>query len=261
VDLTTLGKATAAVAVQPDDRIVVAGTSGGVTTSQVGLARLNPDGSPDATFGSGGFALTPPSSRVNSVVLQSDGKIVVAGNESGNFMVARYNSGDGSLDSTFGSNGVAVSAGMSVPPSLKVSLALEPDGRIVVAGSEETTAGHYSFVLARFLAAGPQIGSFTASPNPVTAGSSVTLTAANVVAFNPNSTVTQVAFYLDSNGDGILEPGTDTLLGYATQTGPGTWTLTVTTAGLAPGTYTFFAVAEDTYGVFSDPLALTLQVL
>src|ERR1700726_1154410 len=41
--------------------------------------------------------------------------------------------------------------------------------------------GHFFAAAAEALAAGPQIGSFTASPNPVTAGSSVTLTAANVV--------------------------------------------------------------------------------
>src|SRR5262249_53419976 len=58
-------------------------------------------------------------------------------------------------------------------------------------------------------AAVPQLGSFTASPNKVPAGSSVTLTAANVVALNPGSTVTQVAFYQDSNGDSVLQPGTD----------------------------------------------------
>jgi hypothetical protein len=79
------------------------------------------------------------------------------------------------------------------------------------------------------------------------------------VAVNPGSTVTQVAFYVDSNGDGLLEP-TDTLLGYAVQASPGTWTFTFT-VGPAPGTYTLFAQAEDNYGVFSDPLALRFQVL
>jgi hypothetical protein len=109
----------------------------------------------------------------------------------------------------------------------------------------------------RFLAAGPQIGSFTASPNLVTAGSSVTLSAANVVALNPGSTVTQVAFYQDANGDGLLEPGSDTFLGYGVQTSPGVWTLTFSTAGLTCGTYTLFARAEDSFGVFGDPLAVT----
>jgi hypothetical protein len=141
-----------------------------------------------------------------------------------------------------------------------VDVTLEPDGRIVVAGSAGPS-GTNSFALARFLAAGPQVGSFTANPNPVAAGSILTLTAANVVALNPGSTVTQVAFYADSNGDGVLEAGTDTLLGYGTQTGTGTWTLTFSTAGLTSGVYTFFAVAQDSYGVFADPLAVTAGVI
>ena len=46
---------------------------------------------------------------------------------------------------------------------------------------------------------GPQIGSFTASPNPVTAGNSVTLTGSNITDANPSSTIKQVAFCVDSN--------------------------------------------------------------
>jgi hypothetical protein len=71
-------------------------------------------------------------------------------------------------------------------------------------------------------------------------------------------TVTQVAFYVDSNGDGQLDTG-DTLLGYGTQSGPGVWTFTHT-AGLAPGSYTLLAQAEGGDGVFGDHFALTLVV-
>jgi len=63
---------------------------------------------------------------------------------------------------------------------------------------------------------------------------------------------------MDSNGDGKLDSG-DTLIGYATQTSPGVWTLTYT-VNLAPGTYTLFAQAQDNYGLFSDPFALSLTV-
>jgi len=104
----------------------------------------------------------------------------------------------------------------------------------------------------------PQIGSFTASPNPVTADSPATLTAAGVQALAPGSTITQVAFYVDSNNNGILEPSTDTLLGYGTQTSTGTWTFTFTFS--TAGTYKLFAQARDSYGVLSDPLSVDLQV-
>jgi uncharacterized delta-60 repeat protein len=260
VSLNGMGIATAAVAIQSDDRIVVAATSNGVTTSQVGLARLNQDGTPDATFGSGGFVLTPPSSTIDSVTLQPNGQIVVAGHQVGGFVAARYNPGDGSLDTTFGNNGIAISTGISCFSSNNVDVALEPDGRIVMAG---TNGSHSSFALARFLATGPQIGSFTVSPNsgnPVASGSNVTLTASGVTDANPGATVTRVAFYLDNNGDGTLEPGTDTRLGYATLNADGTWTLNGTIS-LPPGNYTLFAQAQDSDGAFGDPLALSFQVL
>jgi uncharacterized delta-60 repeat protein len=75
------------------------------------IVRYNTDGSLDSTFGTGGKLTTPIGSgddNADSVVLQSDGKIVVAG-DSGNgsnsdFAVLRYNSG-GSLDTTFGTGG------------------------------------------------------------------------------------------------------------------------------------------------------------
>jgi hypothetical protein len=69
----------------------------------------------------------------------------------------------------------------------------------------------------------------------------------------------QVAFYVDSNGDGVLDAG-DTLLGYGTQSSSGTWTFTFSTTGWASGSYTLFAQAEDSYGALSDPVALTLQL-
>jgi hypothetical protein len=138
-------------------------------------------------------------------------------------------------------------------------VALEPDGRIVLAGYT-TGSGPVGFALARFLATGPQIaGSFTANPNPATVNGTVTLTVTNVQALNPGSTVTQVAFYVDSNGDGVLDAGDTQLTGTLTQSGS-TWTLTIDTTGWVAGTYRLFAQAEDSYGAFSDPLALTLAL-
>jgi uncharacterized delta-60 repeat protein len=250
------------IAVQPDDRIVVAGyTVGGANTGgDIGLGRLNADGTPDTTFGSGGRVLTPlPGEQgVRSLTIQPDGKIVVAGNQNySNFLVARYNGADGSLDTSFGVNGLATTTGNQLAYE-PVDVTLEPDGRIIVAGSAGPS-GTNSFALARFLAAGPQVGSFAANPNPLAAGSILTLTASGVAPLNPGSTVTQVAFYQDINGDGVLDAG-DALLGYGSQGGTGTWTFTFSTAGWAPGAYTLFAQAEDSYGAFSDPVALALAV-
>jgi hypothetical protein len=176
--------------------------------------------------------------------------------------VVRYLS-NGAPDTSFGTNGVSATAPAASAPNLSLgALAIQPDGRIVMAGAAtaSSTGGASSFALARFLGDSPTIGSFTASANPVTAGSSLTLSASNIVDLTAGATITQVGFYVDSNRDGKLDSG-DMLLGYGTQTSPGVWTLTFSTTGWAPGTYTLFAQAEDSYGVFGDPFALTLTVL
>jgi uncharacterized delta-60 repeat protein len=253
------------IAVQSDDRVVLAGSfigAGTGTGPELDLARLNPDGTADATFGTGGFMLEPapmPSYGwgAQSVVLQADGKIVVAGwmgsnpKVGSNFTVTRFNPANGSPDASFGNNGIAV---WPVRDYDTADVALEPDGRIVVAGPSVNATNTGVFAVARFLAAGPEIGSLT-----VTAGPSVTLTATSIVDPNPNSTLTQVAIFLDSNGDAVLDSG-DAMLGSFIQTSPGVWTFAFSTSGWASGTYTLFVQAEDNYGALGDSLALSLVV-
>jgi PKD repeat protein len=118
-------------------------------------------------------------------------------------------------------------------------------------------------------AVAPQIGTLAATPStdapgPVPAGTAVTLTAGNAYSIYPGGSVTQVAFYLDTNNDGVLQTGTDQLLGYGTpSTIPNAnhnWTLTMSTSGMKSGTYTVFAVALDSDGLFSNPIATTLTI-
>jgi uncharacterized delta-60 repeat protein len=257
------------VAVQSNGKIIVADGTGGRDFG-LNLERLNSDGSYDATFGSGGrVVVTAPANSnylARRVMLQADGKILVGGDYDPGvgglyFLVARFNATDGSLDTSFGAGGVAVASG-SHAYTRKGGMAIEPDGRIVLAGSQlpAVNGAWTSGALARFLAAGPQIASFTASPNPVTAGDSLTLAASNITDANPGATITQVAFYVDSNHDGVLDSG-DTLLGYGAQGSSGTWTFTFAVSGIGTGTYTLFAEATDSYGVLGDPLAATLQVI
>lgn len=97
-----------AVAVQPDGKIVVAGTADN-GTREFAVVRYATNGSLDATFGTGGVVTTPMGAGQASVAgikILSDGKIAVAGSASDatgkrNFALTRYNS-DGSLDTTFG---------------------------------------------------------------------------------------------------------------------------------------------------------------
>ena len=103
-----------AVAIQPDGKIVVAGEVWVQGVRDIGLVRYLPDGTLDRTFGDFGRVITDFSHGVNAVsalVLQPDGKIVVAGtavfNRSDAFALARYLP-DGTRDLTFGSNGTVI---------------------------------------------------------------------------------------------------------------------------------------------------------
>ncbi len=254
------------VTIDGSGRILVAGWESGNDPDGVQregeyLLRYNPSGTLDAGFGTGGVVyLVNPSGllagNVAGVAVQADGQIVTgarfqSGDTQQSQFVAIRVSTSGNLDSGYGTGGWA-SATVAGPAH---ALALEPDGRLVLAGAAERAVVNppTDVVLVRFLASAPQIGSFTANPNPVTSGSSTTLTASNITDGNPNSTITQVTFYyFDANGNKVI-------LGYGASDGLGDWILNFT-VNLASGTYTLYAQAQDNYGVLGDPDALTLTV-
>jgi uncharacterized delta-60 repeat protein len=124
------------VAVQPDGKIVVAGSSWTVRSDDFAVARYNLDGSLDSTFGTGGKVTTDFGSSYDwayAVAIQPDGKIVLAGQSQFDFALVRYNP-DGSLDSTFGVDGkVTTNFGPNIS-STAYSVAVHTDGKIVAAG-------------------------------------------------------------------------------------------------------------------------------
>ena len=122
-----------AVALQTDQKIVVAGES----DNQFALARYNINGTLDNTFGIGGIVLTNfgiSTFGANSVAIQSDGKILAAGSAN-NFAIARYNT-DGSLDSAFGIGGKVITD-FGNNADYAYDLAIQSDGKIVVCGGQE----------------------------------------------------------------------------------------------------------------------------
>ena len=137
-----------AAVLQSDGKIVVAGSRGYYPAARdFVLARYNTDGSLDASFGSGGEVTTDfgnhTDDQASAMALQPDGKILVGGGSGGRFALARYNP-DGTLDPTFGTEGTVITAfggGESA-----AALALQPDGKIVVAGGPRSA----NFVLARY---------------------------------------------------------------------------------------------------------------
>jgi uncharacterized delta-60 repeat protein len=142
-----------AVALQPDGKIVVAGYTNGAVSStnyDMAVARLlNPQGTYDGSFGGGSGR-----SRVdlgaddsgNALALQPDGKIVVAGYSDGNFAVARLQP-NGLLDTTFGKGGKSL-VDFGGDSDQGNAVALQPDGKIVVAG-RTNAGGTYNFAVAR----------------------------------------------------------------------------------------------------------------
>jgi uncharacterized delta-60 repeat protein len=133
------------VAVQTDGKIVVSGITDPGAAANFGLVRYNVDGSLDASFGTGGKVATDFGANFeagNGVTIQADGKIVDAGfsflgSFNVDFALARYNS-DGSLDTSFGTGGKVTTA-FGLNNEEAISVVVQPDGKIVVAGS--TSAG------------------------------------------------------------------------------------------------------------------------
>lgn len=98
------------------------------------------DGALDTTFGIGGKVITSINNdeRANSLVIQADGKIVVAGytfsSVSGNDVACvRYNS-DGSIDTTFGINGIATFDIQTGSDDKSTSIDIQSDGKLVLCG-------------------------------------------------------------------------------------------------------------------------------
>jgi uncharacterized delta-60 repeat protein len=146
-----------AVAVQPDGRIVAAGESGG----DFALARYNPDGSLDSSFGDAGILLTDLGSggfdEVRAMALRANGRIVVAGRSEFRFALVRYTR-EGQLDPTFGDGGrVLTDFGFTAQAFGVANL---PGGKIVAGGWANETG--YDFALVRYRSNGrvdPSFGS------------------------------------------------------------------------------------------------------
>ena len=128
-----------AVAVQPSDgKIVTAGLAGpNEQTADAAIARLNPDGSLDTSFGTGGKVLLNISGGlgdgVRALVIQPDGKILAAGAAGPNALLIRLNP-DGTLDTSFASTGFLVVNASGLAGSHFFALAQRDDGKIIAAG-------------------------------------------------------------------------------------------------------------------------------
>jgi len=152
------------IAVDAANNIVVAGVDG--SPLNFGLARYTPNGIPDSTFGDPvpGSAQRTGRTRVSffgnndrvyGLAIQGDGKLLVSGNAEGPnisttyyiyFALARFNP-DGSLDTSFGIGGlVATAAPTPSGNAIGTGVALQPDGKIVMAGNADGTPSRFAVV-------------------------------------------------------------------------------------------------------------------
>ena len=153
-----------AVLVQPDGKIVVAGSTQSAQTSDVDVAlvRLNADGSLDAGFGAGGkvaFDAGGPTADVARGLVRrsSDGRLILAGatdrNGEMDMLFAAFTSA-GQLDTTFGTQGVTlVSYGPGSTESAN-ALAQQTDGALVATGTGPGTSFVSSMAVVRLTSSG-----------------------------------------------------------------------------------------------------------
>jgi uncharacterized delta-60 repeat protein len=145
------GDSASGIAIQPDGKIIASGWAYSGSSTDFALCRYNSDGTLDSNFGLGGKVTTDfnaAGDQAWAVVLQPDGKIVLAGEAytgSGvDFALARYNN-DGSLDLTFGGDGKVITQFASNNDGAQ-AVALQPDGKIIAAG----VTNSFDYALARY---------------------------------------------------------------------------------------------------------------
>ncbi len=115
------------VIIQPDGKIVVAGTN---QSSMLFVARFNQDGGLDTTFSADGRYTASLTTSQARLILQPDGKIIALAGGAAATSVLRFNAG-GTLDVSFGSGGVA---SYSFTFGFRPTIALQTDGRMLISG-------------------------------------------------------------------------------------------------------------------------------
>ena len=138
------------VAIQPDGKIVEVGEVDG----ELAIVRVNSDGTLDTSFGTGGEVVDPAVAGGTSVVIQSDGKILVGGyapesDSIGGIALVRFDP-DGTVDPSFGTDG---SVTTDTDTSGVADIAIEPNGQIVAVASTDNTGNpNYDsiFLVARY---------------------------------------------------------------------------------------------------------------
>ncbi len=217
------------IAIQSNGNIVVAGYTADVNSKCMALiARYTSAGALDTTFNSpNGYitAVAGEGSLINSVMIQSNGNIIVSGvavfGGYSNALITRYTSA-GVIDSTFGTGGVVtaiVGAGTSITSS-----ALDSSGNILIAGNYKSTLGE-QIILARYTSAGALDTTFN-SPNGYVTSLIGNRSVANSIAIDSSGNILVAGFANVANADqfvierytsaGVLDTTFNSPTGYIT---------------------------------------------
>jgi len=213
-----------AVALDGDGRVVIAGYAADGSTYNLMAGRLTSGGQPDPGFNSTGFVRVSASTGVeqaNAVLLQADGKVVIAGRSklNGNqvFALARV-TGAGALDATFGTGGITTTA---IGELAEVQgIAAVTRGRFVVAGRARLPGGRLQFVTARYQSNGSIDATFGNSgfvliplgvkndeAYAVEAGEDGSILLAGTMRVGNNANFGLARLLVDACGDGFLDAG------------------------------------------------------
>ncbi len=192
------GASVNSLAAQPDGKVLIGGffsTIDGMSHNKI--ARLNADGTPDGSFNAG----TDANGKIYSLAMQPDGKVLIGGffftvNGTSRTHIARLNA-DGSLDASFNPG--------TGPDQTVLSVAVQPDGKVLIGGRFTTVNGSLRSKIARLNANGSLDTTFAAG----TGGNGTVYS----IAVQPDGKILTGGDYiarLKTNGsfDATFDPGT-----------------------------------------------------
>ena len=232
---TASSDAANAVIVQPDGAVVVAGSTsvpgGGGSVDRFALARYEPDGDLDPSFGGGdglvAAAVGGPfgGDAAYALARRDDGRLVAAGTSEGGFALARFLA-DGSPDTSFGGDGGVITQFSGAAEAR--AILIPPDGKLVAAGFNRVSDFDQDFAVARYQGVTPVAvlapGSRDFGARQVDAGPSAPLTFELTNSGDANLTISAIGLGGGNAGDfgadganctgsgagqhgGVLEPG------------------------------------------------------
>lgn len=241
------------VAMSASGDFVVAWEVGGFPVSLIRFQRYNADGfelGGEGTAGGGGL----------------DGGVSVAMEPTGAFILTWTRSMPTDVYAQrFSAAGTPISAEFPVNSFTTGSqyiprVAVNGEGEFVIVWEGEGLIDEEGIFAQRFLMdRAPSVANVTANPDPILSGNSLTLAASGV---SDNLAPTRVSFYRESNGVAGLQVGAegDTFVGTSTSPSGGFWSVNISTAGVAGGTYVYWAQATDGAGLTGAPASTTSTV-